>query len=464
MRAPASDNTSPRRNVTSWSISSRRARSCGESARRIRLRAGPDASGPGRSACAALPCDGWYPIANRCLPLALQRSQDSLCCQNTRLAQSRNLDHDEDASVLAALGEIDDGTVEDLTRVKLPQHRAGIRKVNVVDQELNLPALEAFVCELRHARMAGGALAEQDSGRCATVMCPFHCPARNSLYIVDLCLAHGDRSIRGIARIDRAAICGMHEAAGIESPIYLGGEPMLAHLVEDAACADTKHARGAGSIAARGVQRGREDLLFAEIERAGQLPAARRQDRHRVEGTWILAMRRRAFVRIAKDRRRAARGASRRWRPLVGIRDLQPELGWKITQTKRFAFLARDERSTDDVFELAHIARKINLVERLDELPADGNSAGGVLDGVLRDEMPHQRLDVFRPFAERGDADGEHVEPMKQIRTKRAGVHHLLEAAVGCRDDANVHGHLVVLTHREHAVLLQDAQELALQT
>ena len=102
--------------------------------------------------------------------------------------------------------------------------------------------------------------------------------------------------------ITTADLCGMHERAGTRLPVDHGGEAMLAHLVEDAARADAEQPRGARSIAAGRIERRRQDVLFAEIERAGKLPAARGEDRRHIEWTRRSIASRHVIARLARAR------------------------------------------------------------------------------------------------------------------------------------------------------------------
>ena len=74
-----------------------------------------------------------------------------------------------------------------------------------------------------------------------------------------------------------------------------------------------------------------------------------------------------------------------------------------------------------------------------------------------------QRLEVAHALAQRGQADGQHVEAVVQVGTEGARGHHRGQLAAGGRDDAHVDALHVVAAERLHLLLLQHAQQLGLQ-
>ena len=64
------------------------------------------------------------------------------------------------------------------------------------------------------------------------------------------------------------------------------------------------------------------------------------------------------------------------------------------------------------------------------------NGVGNLLDalalmlGELSDKVRDQERNVFRPLAQRRDADGEHVQAIEEIRAKGTLLHHLPNIAV----------------------------------
>ena len=62
----------------------------------------------------------------------------------------------------------------------------------------------------------------------------------------------------------------------------------------------------------------------------------------------------------------------------------------------------------------------------------------------------------------RRHADAQHIDAVKEVFAKSAGLHLLLEVTVGGGDDAGVVGELAVTTDRPNGTFLQDPQELGL--
>src|SRR5688572_27355508 len=81
----------------------------------------------------------------------------------------------------------------------------------------------------------------------------------------------------------------------------------------------------------------------------------------------------------------------------------------------------------------------------------------------MLDEVRSQPADVFDTFAKRRQRDGEHAQSIKEVTSKAARLHVVLEVAIGRRDDPDVDGSRRFLTHALETAFLQDAQQLRLE-
>ena len=79
------------------------------------------------------------------------------------------------------------------------------------------------------------------------------------------------------------------------------------------------------------------------------------------------------------------------------------------------------------------------------------------------DEFLDEQRNIFTPFAHGRQNDRNHIQPIVQIFTERAVLHHLLEVGAGRRNDADVNLHRTVSTDAFEFPLLQDAQQLHLK-
>jgi hypothetical protein len=74
------------------------------------------------------------------------------------------------------------------------------------------------------------------------------------------------------------------------------------------------------------------------------------------------------------------------------------------------------------------------------------------------DEMLGQERDVAGTLAQWRHAHDAHAEPLIQIRTKGATLHHGLERFARRRHDAHVGGNHSIVAERSHRALFDDAQ------
>src|SRR5205085_1983804 len=83
--------------------------------------------------------------------------------------------------------------------------------------------------------------------------------------------------------------------------------------------------------------------------------------------------------------------------------------------------------------------------------------------GFVFEEMRDQEGNVVAPLTQTGQLDGNDVKTIKEVLTKRALFDFLLERLIGGSHHPNVHQHRCVITNAPDLMLLQDAEQTALQ-
>src|SRR5207245_7627788 len=71
--------------------------------------------------------------------------------------------------------------------------------------------------------------------------------------------------------------------------------------------------------------------------------------------------------------------------------------------------------------------------------------------------------DVIRPLSQWWDLNRKHIEPVVKVFTKAARRHFLLQVPIGRSDDPHIREPRPVLAHALVTLLLQDAEQFALQ-
>src|SRR5262249_15050482 len=84
------------------------------------------------------------------------------------------------------------------------------------------------------------------------------------------------------------------------------------------------------------------------------------------------------------------------------------------------------------------------------------------LAGVARDAVVDEQPDVAGTLAERRDTDGDHVQPIEEVRAEFALRNRVLEVPVRRRDDACVDRPRLRAADGLELALLHDAEELRL--
>src|SRR6266404_5857001 len=94
---------------------------------------------------------------------------------------------------------------------------------------------------------------------------------------------------------------------------------------------------------------------------------------------------------------------------------------------------------------------------------------GDVLDGFVHggrelfDEVPHEIRNVCFPFAERGQRNGENIQPIVQILSKLTVSHQLPQISVARNNDTNIDARRTGATYRLEFTLLEHTEQLGLE-
>ena len=115
----------------------------------------------------------------------------------------------------------------------------------------------------------------------------------------------------------------------------------------------------------------------------------------------------------------------------------------------------------DHVAQLAHIAWPRVLLQQRVRLGREVHVALVGLVGTVQ-KMQRQRVHVFTPLAQAGQAYGHHVEPVEQILPEAASLHLAGQVTVGGGHQPHINAHLARAAQAHQRALLQRAQQLGL--
>ena len=122
-----------------------------------------------------------------------------------------------------------------------------------------------------------------------------------------------------------------------------------------------------------------------------------------------------------------------------------------------------DGEPVTNVFELTHIARKGEILERHHSAVGDALGLHTQLLGTVLQEMPRQHGNVLTTLAQRRQAQANDVEPMVQIFAKHALFNALLQVLVGRCYHAHIGLHRTVPADAVKVTVAQHPQEAGLQ-
>ena len=115
-----------------------------------------------------------------------------------------------------------------------------------------------------------------------------------------------------------------------------------------------------------------------------------------------------------------------------------------------------------DVFQFAHVAGPAVPLQGLQSLGLDGVDLLGHAPGKTPQEMQRQRFDVLRPFPQRRQLDGDHVQAVIEILTEAPFANLTLQILVGGGHETHIHLFWAGRTDRDEVALLDDPQQFGL--
>src|SRR5512134_97095 len=116
-----------------------------------------------------------------------------------------------------------------------------------------------------------------------------------------------------------------------------------------------------------------------------------------------------------------------------------------------------------EVFELAHVSRKVLDGELLQRRLREPLRLHSELARALREKMPRQRGNILAALAQRGQAEANDVQPVKEIFAEPPLRDARLEVVVGGGDDAHVGLHGLMAAHAVEVPVRQHPQQPRLQ-
>src|SRR5262245_53405850 len=125
--------------------------------------------------------------------------------------------------------------------------------------------------------------------------------------------------------------------------------------------------------------------------------------------------------------------------------------------------LRQNERTLDDVAQLAHVARPVMRAQRRERIVRQSDGWAPSCAARLLHERSRERFDLAAPFAKRGDRDHHHVEAEVEVLAEASGAHERLEVAVRRGDDPYVYGLGATTAEAQDLTVLEHAQELHLR-
>src|SRR5256886_6390038 len=154
------------------------------------------------------------------------------------------------------------------------------------------------------------------------------------------------------------------------------------------------------------------------------------------------------------------RGRDCRGRAGLGVSALE-RLGEVIERDLRPA--GHEHRALERILELTDVARPCVGEQPPVRLRLDPLDVAAVLGAVALEERADEERDVLAALAQRGDIDGDGVDPEEQILAQPPLTQGDLGAPVGRRDEAEIHRDGPGGAHPAHRALLEHAEELRLE-
>ena len=124
---------------------------------------------------------------------------------------------------------------------------------------------------------------------------------------------------------------------------------------------------------------------------------------------------------------------------------------------------AGDDRPLHDGLELADVAGPVVRLQVPHRALGDPENGPAQLAAVLLHEVLHEPRDVLSPLAQGRHRDREDVEPVPEVLAEAAGLHLLVQPAVGGGHEAHVRLQRRGPAHALELAVLDHPQELGLQ-
>jgi len=192
----------------------------------------------------------------------------------------------------------------------------------------------------------------------------------------------------------------------------------LAQLVEERAHGDLKRFGGARTVSTRGLKRLAHEIVLVALHALAKIARPAASGAIHVCGSFCSGRSRGSGGRGLDDH--AAANALR-----------------KVARVDAIAS-CEDDRSLEEVPELAHVSRKRIAREQLARERCEIDDGASVARVRLAHKVAGELWQVFRARAERRYGRRKPVEAKEQILPERPFLDHALEVLVRCADDANV--------------------------
>src|SRR5512135_2258766 len=124
---------------------------------------------------------------------------------------------------------------------------------------------------------------------------------------------------------------------------------------------------------------------------------------------------------------------------------------------------AKDGGPFDDVAQLPEVPRPRVALHRLHRLFREPGEAAVVDRPVEREQLPRQRIDILRAFAQRRDLDLDDVQAIEKVFTEATLLHLPFEVPVGGAEDADVGLARRGIPYALVLAVLQEPQQFRLQ-
>ena len=113
--------------------------------------------------------------------------------------------------------------------------------------------------------------------------------------------------------------------------------------------------------------------------------------------------------------------------------------------------------------QLAHVAGPVLNLKEIQRFREDGGGIDIEFVGVSGEKVADEGGDVFGSIAQRGDGEGDDIEPVEEVRAEGPGLDHFFKVAMGGGNDADIDGNTGSGADALDLAFLQDAEELGLK-